>query len=289
VIGVAFFLFSYTNIITGNTVYEKEALAKDLSLTLNTIQSIPGSIFYNYTHKINVTKYNFLFFQQKTNIAEPETAYTVYSFFDDKQLTNNFGLNDHKLLQPYSIFLFKSGKNTQIKQTPQDYQFTISCPYLEKNPETILLDIGNNNFDWNIADSIDIENIEFTRTEEQTHSLQERIQTITDSNSDLIISINTKQENSKNKINIYYSSTSENISKTSAFACFIAHEIQQQLETNISIFSIHPSAIYQQDSKIILNIINNSIIYLEIENTDLSQNFINISKGIKNAIQEDYE
>ena len=289
VLGTAFFLFSYSSIIVGNTIYEKEALAKDLSLTLNTIQSMPGGLFYNYASAINITKYDFSFSQQKTNIIEQDKAYISHPFFDDKKLNNDFGFNDNKLLQPSSIFLSKSGKNIQIKQTPQEFQFTQSCPYLEANPESILIDIGSNPTDWNMADSINLQNLLLSRTESEAPTFQERIQKITDSDTDLVISINTKQENNKNKINIYYSSTSKNISKTSAFACFIADSIKQQLQTEILIFSINPQSIYQLDNKNILNITNNSIVYLEIENTELSKNFMNISKGIKNAIQPHYE
>ena len=291
VLGTAFFLFSYSSIIVGNTIYEKEALAKDLSLTLNTIQSMPGGLFYNYASAINITKYDFLFSQQKTNIIEQDKAYISHPFFDDEKLNNDFGLSgDNKLLQPSSIFLSKSGKTIQIKQTPQEFQFTQSCPYLETNPESILIDIGSNPTDWGIADSIMLQQeLLHSRTKSETVTIQEKIDFIEDSDTDLVISINTKQENNKNKINIYYSSTSKNISKTSAFACFIADSIKHQLQTDILIFSINPQSIYQQDNKNILNITNNSIVYLEIENTELSKNFMNISKGIKNAIQPHYE
>jgi len=297
VIAVAFFLFSYANIVIKDSTYEKQIVSKDVSLALNAIQGISGSAFYLYTSPVEIEKYKFWFHQQHTNIIEKETQYISYPFFKDKNLKDDFGQDERDLLMyPSNIGISKSGQDISIKWNRLTHQHYQSCPSINtkyENPK-ILLDMGNNEIDWLIADAITAPQnmeIEKIRSSSEELTLEERKLKIQESTTNMIISINTIPQQSTQEISrVYYNSQTLNKLSHSKLACFISNNIQKELEQINSITTpIEPSTFYLDESKTILSLPNN-IIYLELENQNLQQNndFIKISTAIKNAIQDYY-
>lgn len=68
--------------VNDNTLFEKRAIARDLSLLVNTIQSVPGNTFYVYRPSEHVD-YGFEFIDNQVIISEEKYGKLGYPFFEN--------------------------------------------------------------------------------------------------------------------------------------------------------------------------------------------------------------
>jgi len=299
ILSVSFFLFSFANVIIKDTELEKTLLAKDIALTLNTLQSVPGSIFYVYfNEELKMEHFRFWFYDYDVHVVEEDTQHLTFPFLQNKNLKTDFGRDERNLLMnPINLIILKSGSSFLIKSTQLTFKEYFSCPFVETHIETpkILLDAGNKDISWDIIDLINFReyNLELTRTQGQIQELNDKLTKIESIEPNIALSINIKEGyNLKNISRIYFNSELNQDNRLSKLSCLIANNIQKETNATSLIFPSNPDLFYQDDPKQIISTAF-PVIYIELENIKFEQAdyniIIEVSQGIQNAIEEYYK
>lgn len=88
ILATAFFLTMYVASIKDNTLYQKNYLAEDISLTYTTILSSPGKINYSYSSKetgINLSLFDIVFDNEKVIVEKDSLA--AQQYYINNQMT----------------------------------------------------------------------------------------------------------------------------------------------------------------------------------------------------------
>ena len=93
-----------------NTIYEKINIAKDLSMQINTLESIPGNA---YIVNKNLHGYSFYFFDNRIEVSENDfdQARGVYYFVNTGKSKFDLRLN-----KPKQLVLSKIGEEIKISE-----------------------------------------------------------------------------------------------------------------------------------------------------------------------------
>ena len=148
----------YVNNVFEETHFEKRIVVRDLSLTINTIESVPGNVYYWYTPKIDIKDYDFKFFDNLVLVSEKIVAtlgypffyngflkkYEIYTIFKVKNFTIS-KFNDILVISPESRFGLKD--KLVVAETPsEDYQIILPPVDDEENDDEAQTDEQDNTF-----------------------------------------------------------------------------------------------------------------------------------------------
>lgn len=116
-------LFFFLQDVSEDTFFERNVLAKDLSLTMNAIQGMPGDVYFNYESKL-LNKFNLSFEENKVIVSESirENSYLFY-------VTKDFS-DDYKkdFEQPEDLSFTKAGRQLRIEEGLFSFVEEQDCP-----------------------------------------------------------------------------------------------------------------------------------------------------------------
>ncbi|MBS3121441.1 hypothetical protein J4434_00975 [Candidatus Woesearchaeota archaeon] len=74
---VAIGIFAYINNLSENTLFEKKVIIRDLSLLANTIQSVPGNVYYEYIPSKKTKSKDYIYSFSDNMVTISENAYKI--------------------------------------------------------------------------------------------------------------------------------------------------------------------------------------------------------------------
>ncbi|MFP4403410.1 MAG: hypothetical protein ACOC3X_01235 [Nanoarchaeota archaeon] len=100
-------LFNFISDVKDNSSFKREALSKDISFIVNTIQSIPGDLFFSYSKTI-LNDFEISFTDNKVliNNIDEKTRISSYPYFNNKKIIKNF-----EDIKNSNVVTFKKTKN----------------------------------------------------------------------------------------------------------------------------------------------------------------------------------
>jgi len=83
--------FQYILTVENNTLFEQKFLARDVALMANTMSSIPGELRYEYISEANLSKYVYIFKEDKAKVnAKESSIQSSYPFYHDSRMNLDF-------------------------------------------------------------------------------------------------------------------------------------------------------------------------------------------------------
>jgi len=83
--------FQYIDSVKNNTLFEQQFLARDIALMTNTISSIPGEVQYTYASESNLSRFNYVFADDKIKIsAKDSQSFASYPYYYDSGMSIDF-------------------------------------------------------------------------------------------------------------------------------------------------------------------------------------------------------
>lgn len=138
-------LLSYVDSIEEDTLIEKNYLARDLALIIDTIYAAPGNLYYFYSfEKINLTKFTFGFNKQRAIVVEKEGSQQIkFPYADDLILGNRLNIGD---IQVETLELVKTDNIIDAGENLEADLKKIICPTLTvSKPGTVEILINPEN------------------------------------------------------------------------------------------------------------------------------------------------
>lgn len=130
-------LFVFITDVSKNRFFERSALSKDYALLINTVQSVPGDVFYSYSHSgIDMREYDFLFSDNEISVANTKDpshtdiiaaglSENTYPYYNDNSLANVY---DRKITAPQNIDMMKTKNSLQIGKNVEQIFGVMACP-----------------------------------------------------------------------------------------------------------------------------------------------------------------
>lgn len=301
ILGVVAGLYLSADLVLNDTTFERSILSKDISFFLDTISSSHSNIDYDYNASIALEDYDFCVSGKTLKIAEHDKQlFVAYNFYlpQDKEL--KFGNSPPCLLYPKTISIKRSSDKIAVGQNIE--KIDTICPIHRTDLESpvILLDPIHTEDDLtdlissSISDLLAQNQIEVTTTRPGSIaelSLEERKQQTSESEANIVISLNqkTKMEGSQ-EVNVYYNPDIDQSINSSYLSCLITKNIQEETNLKITTIPISSNALHDAEERSTLSIPRLNIFIEMHESEDSEQKLIStypkIAKAISDGIKE---
>jgi len=284
-------LLAWVNNTTTNKSFDKNFIARDVSLLTSTIYSSPGNLLYKYQAN---EEYMFDFNNYQTKVSFQDDKFPVHY---PCRKNDNLLFGNKPLTSEYLYFL-NSGNNFKIDLSLEPNLNKLTCKETKTNKiyslgidpmeiETISEDLTlkiSNSIIQNLR--LEIQNIKITRDDGVPRNINEL------NNVEAIIGIRSNNYNpNKNYLKAYYSSSSKKTQESQKLACLMINKLLEDIKFDgASMISINPKDFDDAEQEKILD--NDKIaVILEIGNIN-NKNILSILKDpkiptkISNAIRE---
>jgi hypothetical protein len=241
-------LLSYVDSIKKNTLFEKNYLARDIALTLNTLGTVPGNIFYLYSNpKVELKNFDIILNNNFAGVKEKEEKSNIVSFpYADNTL---FNLKIDPPGSAQNIELLKSGKTFSTRHSSNIGQLNIFYLPEQKDNQKIVFDIQNGIDDETTKKIFDIygginsqyslkpDLIRTARADISIpYSYAETDRILSEFKPYAAVSLNIgSYSKTKNYIKAYYNAESPWKSNITKFASFIINSVSEKLNDHSTI------------------------------------------------------
>ncbi len=97
---VIFSLYNFINDVSEKTIFEKNYIARDMALLVNTLYAAPGDVSYIYNEDTDKFKFVYGFMPNKVEVYEKEEAlqqnHPFYPFAENKKMMFDYGTIEYK-------------------------------------------------------------------------------------------------------------------------------------------------------------------------------------------------
>jgi hypothetical protein len=235
-------LLSYVDSLRKSTLFEKNYLSRDIALTLDTLGTLPGNIFYLYSnYRVNLSKFDIDFTNNLVSVNDKGQQSGMISF----QYAQNMLLRQDIFQSSYkNIDLLKAGNTFSSRHSTNLEQFSTLFYEPEENNNTkVLFDPFNGSSDETTKKTFGIlkiidgqfkiqpDSFRMTRDDSTTVSdISSKNQLINKFEPYAIIGITIGSYNlDKNYIKAYYNVETKQIKNTTKFASFILNSISAKI------------------------------------------------------------
>lgn len=259
-------LLAWVNSIRDNTLFEKNYLARDTALLIDSIYSAPGNVNFVYSFDtVELSKFKFGFRQQRANVVEEQGEQIIkFPYADDLISFSPLNLIN---INAEELTFIKTGNEFRVGENMKGNLDKIICPdvnTLKEENVYVLTDPGHGKPDFGfvneenglkeseittgIAKAIDVfaseENIYFDFTREVDYdsekSMEERLEMIEEKPSHIFISIHVGSDEDKNINHVKAFVPSDYNKKSVKLACKIVNSLLDRYD-DITGASIIPS------------------------------------------------
>jgi hypothetical protein len=125
-------MFAFIRSVKENRFFERSALSKDTALLMDTLQSLPGDVFYTYHHQgFDTTRYTFSFNKDEVVVKDSDSILNNrYPYYDDDNLIN---LYPGPIEQPKQLQFKKSQGEMKIAEELEQTFGRQKCGKAEKS------------------------------------------------------------------------------------------------------------------------------------------------------------
>jgi hypothetical protein len=269
---VIILFFQYIQSVKDNTMFEKQFLSRDIALMIDTINSVPGVVIYNYEDDGKIKQFEYTFVDNKVQINKKDEQLEIkYHYYYNSQINNDY----QNLLTPEKIMFAKTLSSTKVNSELSYVGSIESCSRVITKDEIhkIMVDYSDEELAFEFANHIlntKIGNLITSTRNKNPTIIDDRLLLINkDTPLVLSIKIGSDTDQTKNSIKIYYSQN--NKEKSEKLACMI----NNNLKKNFSAMAIIQ---LPSNEKIINKNVDGIGILLEIGNDKIKDNELFKSK-----------
>jgi len=306
VLSVGLVLYQYSTSITGDTTLQRILLSRDISLTRNTLQSIPSVSQYTYKFQED-TSFFYSFNESNTAISENQEFPKGYNSFLNSLFNYDYPPNDINGINEiyFSIYnnQFYLSDDSSDLPTNKGFICPLSTPFKGSNililsghlsPSSLTPD--STTLSSNVAENLN-DILTFPNSEVLNGMASLNLQDIKDeiltNAPNVTLSFIFNSTWNENKFIVSYPSSKRYMPEKSKLACLICNELSGSFDYPCLVRPIDPDIFHSETIQSILTLDEGLMIFVELgqlkSGGKLEQDLAIISFSFKNALEAFYE